>query len=309
MQANSFVLACHQRPDGDTVGSALALAHVLRQHGKDVTVLCDDEVPENYWFMPEWETVATGTDRRDFDAGVLIDSEGLKRVGAAAEVVAGSTVTACIDHHIPEQEFGDIRVIDVHASSTAEVIVELLEANEVPIDRTAAVQLMAGLINDTGAFRFANTTPATFRTAARLAELGARASEIAREVYESRPLRAMKLLGRALESLEMDASGLVVWATVTLSDLDECGATDADTDSIVNHVGQVKGPRVAILFRETKPDVVRISLRSRDGVDVNRIARVFGGGGHEAAAGCHVNLPVEEAKKAVVGEVVKWTES
>jgi len=121
-------LACHQNPDGDTLGSALALARVLRSRGKDVVVICEDGVPDNLSFIPEAETVVKSTDRRDFDVGVLIDCEGIKRPGSAAKSVQSAGITACIDHHVPDDSFGDLRVVDQTASSTAEVVFELFEA-------------------------------------------------------------------------------------------------------------------------------------------------------------------------------------
>jgi phosphoesterase RecJ-like protein len=281
----------------------------LRKIGKDVVVVAEDGVPELFRFIPESETVVPSTGRRDFDIGMLVDSEGLKRVGSAADAVMSAKTTACIDHHLPDGEFGEIRIVDSTASSTAELLVDFLNENDVPIDSVMAEQLMAGIVNDTGAFRFANATAKTFRTAARLIKLGAKPSIAAREIYENKPIRALRLLGRALESIRTDADGVVAWAVITQQDLQELGATDADTDSIVSVVAQVKGPKVAILFREIKPDSIRISLRSRDGVDVNRIARVFGGGGHAAAAGCHVALPIDEAQSVVIAEVLKWMES
>ena len=308
-RAHSFALACHQRPDGDALGSALAIARVLRRLGKDVIIVSEDGVPDNYAFIPESETIVTSTDRRDFDVGMLVDCEGVKRIGSAKDAVLSGGTTACIDHHVPDGEFGEIRIIDPEASSTAELVVELFEANEIEIDEVLATQLMAGLVADTGAFRFANATPRTFEVAARLTEAGARPSDIAREVYESRSLRSMKLLGRALASLRTDETGRIVWAAVTRQDLDDLGATDADTESIVNLVRWVKGPDVAVLFRESKPNSIRVSLRSCDGVDVDRIARVFGGGGHQAAAGCTIEAPMDEARKMVIEEVLKWTAS
>ncbi|MGC8861495.1 MAG: DHH family phosphoesterase [Armatimonadota bacterium] len=307
--ARSFVLACHERPDGDTLGSALAVGGVLRRLGKDVTVVCEDGVPDNYRFIPDSETVLTSTARRDFDVGMLVDCEGLNRAGSAAEAVAAARVTACIDHHVPNGGFGEIRVIDTEASSTAELVFELLEANEVELDRNLATQLMAGLVADTGAFRFANATPRTFEVAARLTRAGAKPSEIAREVYESRSLRSMKLLGRALASLKIHETGRVVWAEVTRKDLDELGAADADTEGIVNLVRWVKGPDVAVLFREVKPGSVRVSLRSDSNVDVDRVARTFGGGGHRAAAGCTIEAPLDDARKMLINEVLRWTGS
>ena len=307
--ARSFILACHQRPDGDTLGSALAVARVLRRAGKDVVVVCEDGVPDNYKFVPDSETVLTSTDRRDFDVGMLVDCEGLNRVGSALDAVAAGRVSACIDHHIPNGEFGDIRIIDTEASSTAELVFELFEANGIEIERNIATQLMVGLVADTGAFRFANATPRTFEVAARLTAAGAKPSEIAREVYESRSPASIRLLGRALASLKIHDSGRIVWAQVTMRDLEELGASDADTDGIVNVVRWVKGPEVALLFREIGPDSIRVSLRSDSGVDVDRIARVFGGGGHRAAAGCTIEASLEDARSMLIEEVLRWTAS
>ena len=305
----SFVFACHGGPDGDTLGSALALSRVMRARGKDVVVLSEDGVPENYRFIPESDTIVTATDRRDFDVGMLVDCEGVKRAGKSAEPIVAAKTTACIDHHVPDGEFGQVRIVDQTASATAELVFDLLEANQVTINKICATQLLTGLIADTGAFRFANTSPRTFHTAARLTDLGGDPSVIAREVYDTRPLRAVKLLGRTLSSVEIKENGLVVVGVITRDDLDELQASDTDTDSIINYVRMVKGAKVAILFREIERKSIRISLRSRDGVDVNQVARAFGGGGHVAAAGCTVEATLEEAKRLVLSEVNKWMES
>ncbi len=309
LDGQSYIIACHMRPDGDALGSALALAHTLRQFGKDVVVVCEDVVPENYAFIPESDSIVTATQRRDFDFGVLVDSEAPKRVGSAAEAVTRAAKTACIDHHVPNGAFGDVRAVDTGAGATAIVIYEMLKANEVELDVTLATQLMAALIADTGGFRFGNTDARSFEVAAELAKLGAEPSSIYRAIFDSKPITAGKLLGRALNSMKMDESGRVIWAEITQADLAELQATDADTDSIVNHIGAIKGPQVAILFRETKPGVVRTSLRSRGGYDVDRVARVFDGGGHKAASGCTVKAPLAEAEKMVIDEVLKWMES
>jgi len=309
LDGRSYVIACHMRPDGDALGSALALSHVLRRLGKEVVVVCEDSVPDNYAFIPESETIVTATERRDFDFGVLVDSEAPKRVGSAADAVTSAAKTACIDHHVPNGGFGEIRVVDTKASATAVVLYEMLTASDVDLDSVIATQLLAALIADTGGFRFGNTNARSFEVAAELTKLGAEPSTIYRAIFDSKPIRAGKLLGRALNSMKTDESGRVIWAEITQADLAELGATDADTDSIVNHIGAIKGPRVAILFRETKPGVIRTSLRSRGGYDVDRVARVFDGGGHKAASGCTVRAPLAEAEKTVIDEVLKWMES
>jgi len=309
LESNSFVLACHVRPDGDALGASLALARALRTLGKDVVVLSQDPVPENYTFLPDSETVATRADRRNYDVGMLIDSESLERVGNAADAVSGAGIKACIDHHQPIDQFGEIRVVDPQSSSTSEIIAELLFANDIVIDIETATQLLTGIIFDTGGFRYPNASPRTFDIASDLVERGASNAAIYREVFDNRPIRAMRLLGRALDSLETDTQSRLVWATISKSDFDEIGASDSDTEGIVNTVAAVKGLDVALLFREPEKDSIRVSLRSRGGVDVNRVAKVFGGGGHKAAAGCTVEAPIDEAKARVIGEVLRWTES
>lgn len=299
-------MACHERPDGDTLGSALGLAHVLKKIDKDVTILSVDGVPENYRFIPESDSILASSYRRDFDLGMLVDCESETRVGAAFETIASASVAACIDHHIPEHEYGDIRVVDQTSASTAEVAVELLEANGVEIDSIAASQFLTGLIADTGAFRFANTTPRTFEIAARLTARGADPSDISKQVFDTKPLRALKLMGRALDSIEVTNSGLVAYAVITTEDMHSLGAGDNDSESIVNYVGMVSGVEVYMLFREIEPGNIRVSLRSREGFDVNKIARVYEGGGHRTASGCTVNMDLQDAIASVLQEVDKW---
>lgn len=305
---HTFVIACHVNPDGDAIGSSLALSRVLRALGKDVTVICEGGVPDSYDYIPGREEVLDNTSRRGFDVGLLVDCEGLARAGTAAEAVSSARTTACIDHHIPDDGFGDIRIVDQTASSTAELVLQVLDANGVRIDSTAAMQLMIGVVNDTGGFRFGNTTVRTFKAAARLTELGADASYAARCIYETRSAAALRLLGRALASLQTCAGGRVVWAVVTQKDIDELGASHSDTDGIVNQVAYARGAVVAMLFREIAADEIRVSLRSREGFDVNRVARAFGGGGHAAAAGCTLRMPLDAARDQILREVGRWME-
>lgn len=304
----SFVFACHVRPDGDSLGAAFALARALRMIGKDVTVICQDPVPENYRFLPDWETLVTDTPRRDFDVGALLDSDVPKRVGSAADAVTSARVPARIDHHLSLENFGQIQIVETSVSSTSELIMELFEANDIPIDIDTASLLLAGITFDTGGFRFPNASARTFELAARLAEIGADSSAIARSIFESRPLRAAKLLGRALSSMQTTEDGMLVWGEIRYADFQELGATDADTEGIVNSVAAVKGPKVALLFREVEPGSIRVNMRSREGFDVNRIAQVFDGGGHKAASGCTVESSLDEAKRRVIEEVRRWME-
>ena len=309
VSADSYVLACHVRPDGDCLGAMLALARALRALGKNVTAVSIDGVPDNYVFLPDADTVVTSTDRRDFDVGVIVDADAPKRVGDSADTLTSARTVARVDHHLSTEGFGDIIIADTQVSSTCELLWLLFRANGIVIDEPMAVQLLTGIIFDTGGFRYPNASSRTFEITSELIVLGADSSAIAREVLENRPQHALQLLGRSLASLVTEPDGAIAYGQITTRDYADLGATDADTEGIVNSLAAIRGPKVVALFREIEPGIVRVSLRSRDGFDVNRVAKVFDGGGHAAAAGCTVNGSLDEAKSQVVAEVRRWMES
>lgn len=313
-EAQRIVLASHVNPDGDTLGCILALTHVLRDLGKDAVPLSADGVPDIYRWMPGAEWVTTGTDRRDFDLAVVCDAGALERIGSSVRpAIESAPLLMDIDHHVADGTFGQIQIVDDGAAATAELIWKLLqglaEVTEIPVATLPVAQcLMTGLITDTGSFRFLNVTPATFELAARLQRLGALPAPIAELVFENRTYASLKLLGRALDSLQTTAEGRIAWAHVTARDFEELHATDAETEGIVNHVRAVQTAQVGILFREVPGKKVRISLRARAGADVNKIAHVFGGGGHKLAAGCSLEPPLADVEAKVIAETLRQLE-
>jgi phosphoesterase RecJ-like protein len=309
--AEKIVLASHVNPDGDTLGCILALTHALRSLGKDVTPLSVDGVPDIYDWIPGAEWVQTGTERRDFDLAIVCDAGALDRVGRSVlPAIECAPRLMDIDHHIADGVFGDIQILDATAAATAELVWALIRALSVAAGRALAGKevaecLMTGLITDTGSFRFLNVTPNTFQLAATLQRLGASPAPIAELVFENRSFASLKLLGRALDSLQTTANGRVAWARLTAQDFEDLNASDAETEGIVSQVRAVRGVQIGILFREIRGHKVRISLRARDGADVNKIANVFGGGGHRLAAGCSVEPPLAEVERMVVAEAVR----
>ncbi len=313
--AERIVVASHVNPDGDSLGCTLALTHALRAMGKDVVAISTDGVPDVYTFLPGAEWIQTSTDRRDFQLAIVVDAGALERAGRSQLSTLQSAPTSInIDHHVGDAPFGDIRIIDSTAAATAELIYGLLRALGTAegyppgnglITREIAECLMTGLITDTGSFRFMNVTPATFYLAARLQKLGALPAPIAELVFENRSFAGLKLLGRALASLRTTEDGSVAWATVTAADFTELGATDAETEGIVNHVRATRGAAIGVLFREAPGMKVRISMRAREGADVNRIANVFGGGGHRLAAGCSLDPPLDHVVETVIAECLR----
>lgn len=303
-EARDVLLACHINPDGDTLGSMIALGLGLEEHlGKTVTLLSADGVPAIYDFLPAVDRIAPATERRDFDLAIVLDAGDLTRVGRAREAAESAPLLIDIDHHVTANAFGDIRLLDATAAATGEIVYDLLAALGVPLTRPLAEALLCALLTDTGSFRFLNVTPRTLRIAAEMVAAGASPDRIAEQVFENKPFAAQKLLGRALDSMRRSPDGRIAWTHITQADFAETGGTDQDTEGIVSAVRAVRGTDVALFLREMPSGRLRVSLRSRDPFDVSQVAQRFGGGGHRLASGCTLDGPLAEAEARLVAEV------
>lgn len=300
-EARTLVLACHVNPDGDALGSMLGMALGLAPLDQSLTCLSADGVPEALQFLPGAERIQKTSDQAEFDLALALDSSDLSRVGEAIKpAVERARRIVNIDHHATGAPFGDIQVVDTRAASTAEIVFALLNALGLPITPEVATCLFTGIITDTGSFRFQNVTADTMTVAARLIDAGASPAFVSEHVFENRTFAATKLLGLALSSLSRTQDGRIAWAHVTREDFARLGATDEDSEGLVNPVRSVRGAEVGVSFREMPDGTVRVSLRSREGVDVGQIAQQFGGGGHRMAAGCTLTLPLAEAETVVL---------
>ncbi|HPT97185.1 MAG TPA: bifunctional oligoribonuclease/PAP phosphatase NrnA [Armatimonadota bacterium] len=297
--AAKVLLACHVNPDGDTMGSALALGLALHSTGKEVTLVCADEVPLPYRFMPGSDSFLRAVPEEAFDVAVALDCDGERRLGSLAPAVRRAPCVIEIDHHTGTDRFGDIVAVDSTAAATAVLVYELIRLLAQPITADIATNLFVGIMTDTGSFRFANTRARSLRIAAELVDCGADPYQIADHVYETRSRGATLLLGQALNSLRLYQEGQIATARLTAEDFESAGASDADTEGIVNHVRAIAGVQIALLLREINGKV-RVSLRSREPVDVAEIAREFGGGGHRVAAGCTIPLPIAQAEERLL---------
>lgn len=306
-QASSVVLACHLNPDGDTLGCALALQAALESGGKRVVTLSSDGVPEIYRFLFGSDRVLPATDERGFDVAVVCDTGAPDRIGRAQEAVFSARVIINIDHHTTEGTFGHIRVQQPRAAATAEIVYHLLKVMEVRITPDIATCLLTGIITDTGLYRYMNVSPTTFRISAALLEAGASPARIAEEVFERRSLSSVRLLGRALENLQQEEGGRLLWSYVSYDDFTALGASDEDTEGIITQLRSVRDSVVLALLREVKPGRVRVSVRSRDErIDMAKLAERFGGGGHRMAAGFWVDGNIEQAQQKVIEALREW---
>jgi phosphoesterase RecJ-like protein len=303
--AQEIVLASHINPDGDTLGSMIALGLGLRSLGKSVTLLSADGIPATLGFLPGAELVQTRTERRDFDLAVGLDAGDLARVGVSAAALQSAPILIDIDHHVTAGQFGQIRLLDSTAAATAEIIYDVLLGLGVSLDLPIAVNLLCALLTDTGSFRYRNVTPRTMALGGEMIRLGASPDPIAECVFENKPFSGQKMLGRALESLQKSSDGRIVWAHVTQADFAEFDATDEMTEGIVGAVRAVQGSDVALFLREMPSGKLRVSLRSRDPIDVSKVAAEFGGGGHRLASGCTLEGPLAEAEALLVATVAR----
>ena len=291
-RAGTILLTTHQNPDGDGLGSEVALAAHLRRTGKDVWILNPDEVPQRYRFLdPAGEIGAFGGDDnaqriRRCNLLVTLDNSSLHRLGTMESVIRGSGVPSlCIDHHTTTDAFWQLNVIDETACATGEMIYDLVKALGGTIDSHSAMALYTAMITDTGNFRFSKTSPRSHRIAAELLALGVEPARVYELVYEQQPEGFVRLAGITLSSFRLEAEGRLGWIALTRKQILECHAEQADTSEIVNHLFAIQGIRVCLLFKELPEGRVKISLRSKGAVDVHRIAAAYGGGGHQNASG------------------------
>ncbi len=300
----SLVLAVHKGPDGDAAGSALGLAHALWAQGKDVQVVAPTPVPQHYRWLPGAERFAQAIQGTP-DVVILLDCDGLDRIGELRAAAEQAPVLVNIDHHGSGEPFGAIRYLDRGVAATAQLVLRLLQALEWPVTTKIATCLYTGLATDTGFFRFENTDAAALAAGAELVALGAAPTAIAEAVSEARSVARTQLLGRALQGARMDATGRIAWAVLRPEDFRETGTGAGDTEGIVEALKQVEGQQAAVLFKAPeRDDQWQISLRSRR-ADVARVAKRFGGGGHPRAAGCDVNGTLAEVRARVLAEVQK----
>jgi phosphoesterase RecJ-like protein len=295
-----FLTVTHENPDGDALGSLLAMSIALRSLRKDVVMYLSGDAP----FPPEYAFLGLAEVSRSVpdDVGervlLALDCANERRIGPDDELVPRASLVIDIDHHHDNSCFGDVNLIVPDASSTAEIVRDVLRELGVGLDQRIAEALYVGLVTDTGRFQYSNTTPKALRLAAELVEAGADVHGIFRQVYESVQFAKLKLLARALERAQLFEGGRLVVSYLVKEDFADVGAEEPYSEGIIDYLRAVEGSEMVALIREPPRDdgpTRRISLRSsHDEVDVSAIARKEGGGGHRQAAGFSSDRPIPE---------------
>jgi len=302
------VLICsHIEPDGDSIGSQLALAELLDSLGKEVRIVNRDPVPDRYRFLDTGDRIQDHLPPEfQPDTVVILDCSNRERLGRIGGLISDGMVAVTIDHHRSDPGPEDPAYIDLQASSTGELIIDIIREMDVPIDSRQAERLYTAIFSDTGGFRFPNTTAKSLAAAAELARCGAEPHRIAARIYERRSLASLRLLGHALGKLDALEGGRVTMVSLEADDLERCGAGPGEAQGIVDALITIEDALVGVLTRQMPTGEIKVNLRTRGGLKANKIAEALGGGGHPNAAGYRTTAPPDQARTALLAEIKKW---
>lgn len=303
----SFCLSGHQNPDADVVGSELAMASLIDRlgPGKKIDIANAGHPPKSLSFLPGFNTVKS-VDKVDgtYDVAIVFECSGQDRMGNVIDLAKQAKTVINLDHHLHNPNFGTINLVEPTTSSTAELIFKIIEHSKLPITKAEATCLWAGLTADTGWFRYGNTNTQSMEIAGKLLATGLPISDIAEKMYMSRTHAAIKLLGWVLSNMRLFHQDRVAMLTIPIEIYEKLGAGPDDVEEIVNHGLKIDSVLVSVLIKEKSPDLVKASLRSKGNIDINRVARQFGGGGHKNASGMAYNGTMEDAERKILAEVL-----
>lgn len=309
-RSNDFIVTSHISPDGDNIGSTLSMYNSLKKLKKNVYYVLDDTPPKNLEFLLKDVNILKSNEFNIDKFNIIsLDCGDRKRICLSDEIKDKAQKIICIDHHASNDKYGDFNYIDTNASSTCELVYNVLVAynkkyNIDLIDENIATFLYTGLVTDTGNFMYSNTHPTSFDMAKNLLLKGAKKENIIQNIFQSNSANYYKLLGEALNTLDI-IDNKVACISITKEMLKRNIISFNDVDGITSYTRDIEGVEVGILLKEKKDNEIKVSLRSKSYVDVSKIAQSFGGGGHIKAAGCTIYDTIENTKKKIIDSVLK----
>jgi bifunctional oligoribonuclease and PAP phosphatase NrnA len=302
-----FVVLSHVRPDGDALGSQIAMGLALQKLGKKVKIWNEEGLLEKFSFLPGGELVSTPPNEpEDFDVVLALDTATRQRLGDKTLAAIGSAKAwVNIDHHPSNPRYGDLVHIDPIAPATGQILFELLQSQDLPLDEAIAENLFAAISTDTGSFQYQNTTARTFEIAADILRCGIKVGRLSQQLYESYPRRRIELLRVLLDRMRFDADGKVASFSLPIATANELGVIPEDNEGLIDHLRAIQGVIIAIFFEELEDGKVRVSMRSKDErADVCEICLRFKGGGHKLAAGARVAGALDDVANRVIEAAV-----
>jgi len=297
-ESDNIVLISHLNPDGDALGSSLSVYNILKKMGKNVKIVNMTDLAPYLDFLPNYDKV-TKTLPKKIDLMISFDCGSFDRLG----VEKGDYFLINIDHHTSNTNYGDINLIE-DAASTSQVVFNMLEANSIPIDKDTAICIYTALVTDTGNFQYESVTSEVFRVASELVKNGVSPEFVSKNLYERDRLSRLRFLAKALDTLELHCEGKVGTIEITNELMEKSGAVKDDTDGVVNMVRKLETVEVSIMLREEEDGKIKISLRSKNYVNVSKIAVKYGGGGHIRASGATISgKSFSEIKKMLLDDL------
>jgi len=299
---DTFLISSHINPEGDSVGSQIALAILLKKLGKKAFILNESPVPHVLGFMNGVGGILKEVPRDfDFQAAIILDCPDITRIGTVQKYITEEKTVINIDHHVSNENFGKYNWVEEKCSSVGEMVFELFKAFKVKIQYDEALAMYVAIMTDTGSFKYTNTTSRTHEIIAELMDRGVKPYDIYTRIYETTSFQDINLLSEALRTLQVTDEGKIAWLWVTKEALKKTKASLEGTEGIINFARSIEGVEIAILFRETGTENrIKVSFRSKANVDVNKLASFFKGGGHKTASGATVFGKMEEVEKSVL---------
>jgi bifunctional oligoribonuclease and PAP phosphatase NrnA len=297
-----FAVLSHVRPDGDALGSQLALTLSLQLLGKEVMVWNEDGLLEKYDFLPGGARLTQPPpEPQDFDAAIALDTATQSRLGLAGKAVRHAKTWINIDHHQSNPGYGDLVYIDQNSPATGQILFELIQNQQLPIDPAIAENLFVAISTDTGSFQYPNTTARTFEIGADLVRGGVDVGRVSQLLYENYPRRRTELLRELLGTMRFEARGQIASFSLSLDVARKLGVRPEDNEGLIDHLRAIRGVIVAVFFEELADGKVRVSMRSKnEDIDVSAICQKFGGGGHKLAAGARVRGTLAEVEQRLI---------
>ncbi len=306
-----FLITSHLDPDGDSLGSQIALYHALENLGKKTTIINQGLMPAKYRFLDREGIVRFQPEALNFEPECvfILECPSLERTGFVKNLIPDSAVTINIDHHPDNDEYASINLIDVDSSAVGETLYIIFEKGNITIDRNIAIALYAAIISDTGGFRFSSTTARSMQIGSKLVELGADPKYISDRIYSSLAPETIKLLGYTLAGLRLEEDGKIGYVVIDSDALSESGADIENSEGFVDIILSISGIHLGLLFKEVSKDKVKISVRSQNGCDAAAFARQFDGGGHVNAAGFSQTGRVDDVVERVISKAREFVEN
>lgn len=301
-KAESIVLLTHENPDGDAVGSCLGMYLALKQLGKENVDVIIPEYPRTYRFLPNVNIVKKESKIQNYDLAIALDSATIKMLNGWSNYFENAKTKIVIDHHGTNTMYGDLNFVNPDSPACTQILLTVFEYFGIEVTNEIGECILTGIITDTGGFQYKATRPETFEFAAKLLKAGVNVSEIYKKAMNTKTRANFELRRKAIDRMEFLENGKISFTYINKSDIEEVGATLDDHEGIVDEGRCIEGVEVSIFLRETDKGY-KASLRSNQYVNVSDVCLIFGGGGHRFAAGCNLNMSIDQAKEKIIGQI------